>query len=371
MKKKLTIVHTEASDGWGGQEIRIFTECLWLRQQGHKIIIFAPSHSQIYQRAKAEGLEVFHVQFAKSSQLTDIFKVFRLLKKIKPDVIGTHSSVDSWVSLIAGSLAGIRCRLRYRHVSTPVRNSALNRWQYQKLCHHIITTADCISNSLIKNLNISEKKVSTIPTGLNPPDQLIDKDTARINLAKELGVSTDSRFIGQISVLRSWKGHIFLIDAFEQLADSFQSLHLVLVGDGPCMQILTNHVANLKSKNRIHFVGHKTDPYQYFRAFEGAVLASTKNEGVPQSLLQAMWAECPVIGTNVGGIPEIVLDKTTGTLIPPSDSVSLENAITDNLQNQDSIITMVDNAKKMVAEKYLITSMGKQILEIIETKLTI
>jgi len=124
---KLTILHTEASNGWGGQEIRILSEAEWFRDQGYRIILANPQNGQLNAKARARGFEVFDIPFEKKTQLRDFFRVRKLIQDHKPDVIGTHSSVDSWVGLLAASLCRVPCRLRYRHVSTPV-HKRLTEW---------------------------------------------------------------------------------------------------------------------------------------------------------------------------------------------------------------------------------------------------
>ena len=104
---KLTILHTEASNGWGGQEIRILSEAEWFRDQGYRIILANPQNGQLNAKARARGFEVFDIPFEKKTQLRDFFRVRKLIQDHKPDVIGTHSSVDSWVGLLAASLCRV------------------------------------------------------------------------------------------------------------------------------------------------------------------------------------------------------------------------------------------------------------------------
>jgi glycosyltransferase involved in cell wall biosynthesis len=242
-------------------------------------------------------------------------------------VIGTHSSVDSWVGLLAASLCRVPCRLRYRHVSTPVHNNAFNRFQYTSLCDRIITTGECISGPLRNAFHLSKEKVRTIFTGINVPSDLPDRNEARLALAQELQLPSSSRFVGMVAVLRSWKGHAYLIDGFDQIADQFPDHHLILAGTGP-QKNLQAQIDACKSKNRMHLIGYRENPWPVFRALDVAVLSSIKNEGIPQTGLQAMFAETPFIGTRVGGIPEIIHHMKTGVLVEPADSRSLADGLT-------------------------------------------
>ena len=89
----------------------------------------------------------------------------------------------------------------------------------------------------------------------------------------------------------------------------------------------------------MHLIGHRENPWLVFRALDVAVLSSVKNEGIPQTGLQAMFAETPFLGTKVGGIPEIINHMQTGFLVAPSDSRALADGLktllTDaNLSNE-------------------------------------
>ena len=335
---KLTILHTEASNGWGGQEIRILSEAEWFRDQGYRIILANPQNGQLNAKARARGFEVFDIPFEKKTQLRDFFRVRKIIKDHKPDVIGTHSSVDSWVGLLAATLSRVACRLRYRHVSTPVHNNLFNRFQYTSLCDHIITTGDCISEPLRKAFQLPVEKVRTIFTGIDVPTTLPDRNDSRIALAQELHLPGSSRFVGMVAVLRSWKGHAYLIEAFDQIADQFPAHHLILAGNGPQSHLQTQ-IDDCRHNDRIHLIGHRENPWMVFRALDVAVLSSFKNEGIPQTGLQAMFAETPFLGTRVGGIPEIIEHMKTGVLVDPADSRSLsdglQTVLTDaNLRNE-------------------------------------
>ena len=107
---------------------------------------------------------------------------------------------------------------------------------------------------------------------------------------------------------------------------------------------------------------------QVFRALDIAVLASTKNEGVPQSLMQAMFAEVPIVGSDVGGIPEIVSHCQTGLLVPPSNPKALAKKIEAYLNNPILREVCVGNALTRARQSFTINIMGKQVEKIMEAR---
>ena len=347
---KLTILHTEASNGWGGQEIRILSEAEWFRDQGYRIILANPQNGQLNAKARARGFEVFDIPFEKKTQLRDFFRVRKIIKDHTPDVIGTHSSVDSWVGLLAATLSHVPCRLRYRHISTPVHNNLFNRFQYTSLCDRIITTGECISGPLRESFHLSKEKVRTIFTGIIAPSDLPDRNESRL---------------GMIAVLRSWKGHAYLIEAFDQIANHFPDHHLILAGNGP-QKHFQAQIDACKSKNRMHLIGHRENPWPVFRALDVAVLSSVKNEGIPQTGLQAMFAETPFLGTKVGGIPEIIEHMQTGFLVDPSDSRALADGLKTLLTDANLRNEIASQALHFAQTKATMDICGKEVESLVK-----
>ena len=366
-EKKLRIIHTEASPHWGGQEIRIFEEMKWFREQGHEMILIAPDNGTLFKRCKKEGFDVISIYFTKPRTLLNILKMLWIIRRLKPDIVGTHSSTDSWAGLIAAYLLKIKKRVRYRHISAPVKGNFLNKLQYSTLANFIITTGKCIKNILIENLKIDQNKIHVLPTPVRNNSVLPSKEEARRLLQKELNLGEDARFIGQVSVLRGWKGHPFLFEAFYDIASSYPNLHLVIVGNGSMMKSLQYRKLSSSFCNRIHLVGHKDNVHLYFRAFQCAILASTHNEGIPQSLLQSMHVGTPVIGTKVGGIPEIIIDDETGYLAEPQDPESLSSAIMKVLDDLETSKRMSINCQKQIEERFNWGVIGSKIMGLLSS----
>ena len=139
-----------------------------------------------------------------------------------------------------------------------------------------------------------------------------------------------------------------------------------LPGDGPMLDSIKDRISHSPVEERIFIMGHLKDPWWFFRALDVAVLASTENEGVPQSLVQAMFAETPIVGSDVGGIPEIVSHRQTGLLVPPSDPEALAKKIDDYLKDPILCQVCVGNALTRARQSFTINIMGKRVEGIME-----
>ncbi len=345
---KLKIIHTEASPHWGGQEIRIFEEMKWFREQGHEMILVAPEDGTLFKRCKEEGFQVISVYFTKPRTFLNILKMLWVLWRLKPDVVATHSSTDSWAALIAAYLLKIRKRIRYRHVSAPVSGNFLNKMQYKIFANGIITTAECIKKQINQDLGVRNDRLHNIFTGISVKDNLPDRKSIRALVCKKHSIHENDFIIGIISVIRGWKGHRYIVQAFEQISSIFPST-LLIVGGGPGYNSLVKYLKNSKlDQEKIKMVGHQDNTTEYYRTIDVCALASYKNEGVPQCGLRSMFAETPFIGSNIGGIPEIILDNQNGINFESKDVTGIVDAIRKLEASEETRKKIIQNAKSWV-----------------------
>ncbi len=191
---------------------------------------------------------------------------------------------------------------------------------------------------------------------------MIAREDAVRRLQEEFDLDSSARFIGSVAMLRDWKGHRYLIDGFKAISQRFPHHHLMIVGDGDELESLKLQRERHGLTDRIHFAGYRDNPWLFFRAFDLNVLASTKNEGLSQTIPQAMFAGCPVIGTRAGGIPEIIEDGKTGLLVEPEQSTALANAMASVLDEPDAATERASLAYRYVLQNHTIDTMGRRIL---------
>jgi glycosyltransferase involved in cell wall biosynthesis len=328
--KDLHIVHTEASCGWGGQEIRILSESEGMMERGHKVTLLCSDTAPILRGAQDRGIPVVGLPMQKKT-IKGFFAVRQWLKSHSDvDVVNTHSSTDSW--LVALSRATLKKQfgiVRTRHVSVPVSNNFSTKWLYSKGCDAIVTTGEKLKTILMRDNGIPESKLCSVTTGINP-DRFNpgDKRMAR----QETGLPNEAFIIGIVATLRSWKGHEYLLEAFGHIATP--TMHLVLVGGGPQRDNLEEKVKSLGLEQQVTFSGNQENVVPWLRSMDLFVLPSYANEGVPQSMMQAMFVGIPVIGTPVGSVDEILLDGQTGLMVEPKNTQALQNAIVKMKDNE-------------------------------------
>jgi len=316
------IVHTESSQGWGGQEIRILEEAAGMRARGHRVTVIAPGAARIHGEAQRRGLDAVDLPIARKG-LRGVLALKRWLAANRADVVNSHSSTDSWlVALACKLLASPPPVVRTRHISAPVPDNRATRWLYTGATRHIVTTGTRLRQQLIDENRFPAERVTSVPTGISL-ERFAPGDRARART--QTGLPADWTIVGIVATLRSWKGHRFLLDALAQLPEP--RLGLAIVGDGPQRGALEAQVRELALTGRVWMPGDQRDVLPWLQAFDIFALPSYANEGVPQALVQAMLTGLPCVTTATGAIGEAAIDGETALVVPPQDVYALAEAI--------------------------------------------
>lgn len=332
----MKIVHSEASCGWGGQEIRILDEARGLAARGHEVHLLCPREARIFEEAPRFGVAVTALPIARKKP-AGVLALRRWLAQHRPDVINTHSSTDTWLAALACALLREPPPLvRTRHISAPVPDNATTRWLYTRATRHIVTTGESLRRQLVEQNGYAAANITSVPTGIDPQRYAPgDRAQARASLAA-CGLTGDAPLLVIVATLRSWKGHVYLLEALAGMP----GVRLAVVGDGPYRPTIERKLAELDLAGRVVFAGQQQDVTPWLRAADVFVLPSYANEGVPQAVLQAIMSGLPVVSTTVGAIAEAVDDGVTGRLVAPRDADALRAALSAMLADPQAAAAM-------------------------------
>jgi glycosyltransferase involved in cell wall biosynthesis len=242
--------------------------------------------------------------------------------------------------------------VRTRHVSVPVPNDPATRWLYRRATARTVTTGEALREQLVRDNGLAPERVDSVPTGI---DAAHYTGIASVDARNRLGLPANVPLVGIIATLRSWKGHRFLVDALPRLER--RDAHLVIVGDGPQREALDRQVVELGLTGRVTFAGQQRDVAPWLAAIDVVALPSYSNEGVPQALLQAMFARVPCVTTDAGAIPEIARDGDTATIVAKQDAGALAAGIDRLLANPALAAAQATRAHAFVASRYTLETM--------------
>ncbi len=323
--RALSIVHTENSCGWGGQEIRILTEARGFLDRGHRITLITPAEAPIAPAAERIGIPVVRMDIRKKRPGSFVaLRRWLAAHRAGIDVLNTHSSTDSWLGALAcATLPAPPPLVRTRHVSTTVRNRPTTRWLYTRATAHIVTTGEALRRQLARDNGVPLERMTSVPTGI---------DLARFapgNAAAaraQLGLPAKPA-LGIVATLRDWKGHEYLFEAIARERAAWRDWQVIVVGDGPYRDRLDARLAALGLAAEIRFAGQQEDVVPWLQALDIFALPSFGEEGVPQAVMQAMACGLPVVSTPVGAITEAVTADVTGLIVPARDAAALAAAL--------------------------------------------
>lgn len=312
----LKILHTESSTGWGGQEHRTLKEMVALRERGHTLELACRPNACLGERAEKLGFRVHRMPMRGGGDPRAIWRLYRLMRRGRYDVVNTHSGHDSLLGGLAGRLARVPLIVRTRHLALAVTSLAT----YKTLPHKVVTVSESVRRYLI-GAGVPADHVATVYTGIEPLPPV-----ERSTLRAELGLADDDTVIGTVAILRFEKGHRELIEAALPLLQARPKVHLVFAGDGPIYDRLKAFIAEQGVADRVHLLGLRNDIANVLAGCDFFALA-TWQEALGTSFIEAMAAGLATIGTAVDGVPEVIGDGVTGILVPAKDRDALTRAL--------------------------------------------
>lgn len=348
---KFTILHTEASNGWGGQEIRTFREAVGMSARGHKLIIAAGPESRLLERAKKEGFKTIALTFKRRNGISIILFLKKLIENEKIDIVNTHSSKDSWLALPAARMAANKpLVIRTRHLSTKIHGGILNRFLYDYLPHYVLTTGEAIRKQMIEENGFNGNRIKSIPTGVDT--DIFNPDRSYSNIREELNLKPSAPLVGAVSVIRSWKGLDYLVRAATLILKEIPDAKFLIAGDGIHKKTLQKTIEETGVGDKFYLPGHREDVASIMNSIDILVHPSYANEGVPQTVLQAMAMKKPVIASNIPSLKEVVIDNETGFIVPPKDSEGIAKAVIKLLLDKELAKEFGENGMNLAKTSY-------------------
>jgi glycosyltransferase involved in cell wall biosynthesis len=211
----------------------------------------------------------------------------------------------------------------------------------------VIAVSDETERSFRESVGYEGRNVAVV---LNSVDLVrFPADIDRPRVRAQLGFRADDHVMTMVGTFKRQKGHRHLVEALAQLAGEHPELHLLFVGDGELMPVIDAQVRDAGLTERVHFLGSRRDVDAILAASDTFVLPSLW-EGLSVALVEAMASGLPIVATDVSGTNEVMVDDSTGRLVPPGDAEALAAAIRDVLADPVLAADMGARARAHVME---------------------
>ncbi len=371
MKTFYKILHTTSESQWGTVEKRIYNELVWMKNDGHKLILVCPKDTPLFLRAKESGIKVYGIDFKPFSILKDYSFLKNYFYNEKPDIIHTHGKYDARIALYAARKLKIPLRILSYHSNYRIRKTPWNRLVCKRLCHYIFTSSRHTTGYLQKLFRLKDMRAFTMPAGIMEPVTLPDKIEAGKTLALTFGLDPETKFIGFSGNLAKAKEISTLLEAFQTVKARLPGHHLVISGGGTgdTVNMAKALAMGLKIENSIHFTDLKEDPWPFLKALECHILPGLhiKDEDLTQkrqSLLCAMLCETPVIGPGTDLLADILVHEKTGLVYEEFNSSDLADKIFKTLQDKNLTGERAEAARNFAKKHHTINTLGRDIIRI-------
>ncbi len=288
-----------------------------LAEMGHRVIVVTKRDTPL--RAEIEKIDHPNIQLhawhthGKIDPMT-LCKLCRLILDERVDVINTHLTTASWQGALAAKITGVP--------SVAVVHATDRKTWFQH-ADHLIAVSGGVKDALIEQ-GIAPEKIEVLYHGIDLAQYVAPLDSATAKT--RLGLPADARTVGVVASLIPRKGHRFLLEALKNMEATSGPIHLLLAGEGPLEAELRAQSLEMGLAERVHFLGFRRDIPEIVCAMDVFVLPSLK-EGLSIAVMEAMALEKPVVCSAIAGLPEVVRDGQTGFLVPPGDSLALQNAL--------------------------------------------
>lgn len=344
---RLTVLHIIPDLGSGGAERMVVDLAKFTDKNQFDVRICALYDKKGYPLEKElEELNINTYYLGKKTgpDIKIMWRLFLLLKRLKPDVIHTHLSVVRY-SFLPALIHRIPKMVHTVHNQPEFEVDAIGK-RVHKVAYRLGVIPVSISTQI-------EEKMHLIYGNIKSPLIYNGVDTRRFegvdaqvseNLRKELDI--DNHFVLlHIGRFTEQKNHKMLIIAFKKIYDSYPKAVLLLVGNGELLPQTQQLVNALGLSSRVRFLGLRTDIPELMSISDIFVLSSAW-EGLPITVLEALAAGKPVVATAVGGVPELIDQGKTGYLVKSGDVDGLAEGILSIIQNSELQRSFSVNARK-------------------------
>lgn len=329
-------------------------------------VVCLTGYSEFRRRIQRGDVTVFSLNKPPGNSPVTHFKLWRLLRKLRPDIVHTRNLAALECTLPA-ALAGVPVRIHGEHGrdvddldGTNVGRQRVRRL-FKPFVHHYVAVSRDLGSYLQQKVGVPPSRITQIYNGVET--ELFRPARAGPESLRWPRRENDGLFvIGTVGRMQEVKDPLNLVKAFillvQTLPGARSKLKLVMAGDGPLRQRALDILTQAGMLESAWLPGSRDDVPAIMRGLDLFVLPSLA-EGISNTLLEAMASGLPVVATRVGGNPELMEEGITGSLVPPADPHALSAAIRDYVVNREMIRGHGASARRAVESRFGMDAMVK------------
>lgn len=362
-KRKGILLLTDTFHGVGGSERNIAQLLGGINKDKFKLYITCFASVKPAKIMKDKDFPIINLNGAgiyTISGLKNLIFLKRFVSEKKISLIVTYHEGSDFYGLALSVICNIPVISSRRDMSFKTKSH--HRLAYRlggRYFDSVITVSNAVKHEVVKRCWFPEERIRTIYNAINTADY--GKAQDGIALKSSLGIQPESPVVGMVANIRNIKGYPYFLQAASIIHRYNPNAQFLMIGYDMKKSSFT--IAGLKrygeemgiSKN-LHFLGGREDVADLISIFDVAVLASL-SEGFSNVILEYMAAAKPVVATEVGGNPEIVVHGETGLLVPPADASALASAILSILEDKEMALRFSTAGRKRIEERFSLNIM--------------
>lgn len=314
-------------------------------------------------KSEIEDLGIKVLLLPQKKKGTDYFsfiKVATILRDEKIEVIHTHNTQPFVDGTIASLLSGLKVKI----IHTDHARYFPDKFRYMFAEHvmsyfayKVVGVSKHTSDNLIKYEKISKNKIVTIENGVD--NEKYEKIVNKAEKKQELGIYDNGPVLGVCARLTIEKGIEYLIKAMPNILTVYPNAKLLIAGDGALKEELERLSISCQVSDHILFLGSRLDIPELLKIFDIYILPSI-SEGLPMIILEAMAAGCPIVATEVGGVPKAIVDGENGLLVRPGDPEQLFKSIKKLSDDEKLQEQFISRSKEIFKKQFSAKNMARQ-----------
>ena len=351
--KKLNIFFSNSisSQKWGGGEKWMITAAAGLKQRDHNVILSGKANSEFLLRAQKADLKTLPLNIYADYNPFKIWHTKKILHEHSIDVIVLNLNKDIRVAGIAARLAKVPVIIARNGIQL-----FSNKWKYKKtisIVDGIITNSKSIQKAYNDFPWMDKKKTAVIYNGLK-----LRKSLSIYDLRKKWDIDKDSLVFVAAGRLTRQKGFDLLIEAASKVKNTSKSFSILIAGTGKDQDQLNNQIKKNNLTDKIKLIGFQENLESILQAADFVIMPS-RQEGMPNVVMEGMALGRPVLAANVNGVPELMDHMKTGYIFEPLRINAITQAIEFAIENHksDEIANWCSAAKRHIAQNFTVEKM--------------
>jgi glycosyltransferase involved in cell wall biosynthesis len=357
----MKILHINTERTWRGGEQQTLNLLVGLKERRIASHLVCQAGGPLEAKAERAGVAVFPITMRGEIDLAAAFRIRRLINRHRYNIVHCHTSHAHTLAFLASIGTGVT-RLVTRRVDFSILRHSflkLSGLKYRWMADYYIAISRKIKDVLIGD-GIPERRIFVVHSGIDP--QRFQQATGE-PLAAEFDIRKHQQVVINVAHLAGHKGQKFLVQAIPQVLAQLPDTRFFIVGQGELMDELKQTASELGLEQQLVLTGFRRDVADFYRIADLFVMSSVQ-EGLGTAVLDALAMAKPVVATDTGGLPEIIIDGKTGRLVAPADPAALAQGIVEMLTRPKAAQAMAEAGRDMVQKRFSIDAMVENNIQV-------